>query len=151
MALYRIITPTISVAAATKTTLVQIAVSSSKPVKVKEVKLAASSVTAADLAGLFKLILQTTAGTTPTGTITPALVRQTDPAALCTVAYGPYATEPTDSTMCDDWVASPIGLTLVDPRPLKEEPEFSVSTRFALTLIIAQAETGVYANILIEE
>lgn len=132
--------PTSSVAC----TLIQLAAAATRRLRLTELGVSAVSVTASDVPMLIEVLLETSAGTTPTTTLTPTAVDSAEPAALMTSFAGPYATDPTGSTVYRNFMLSPIGSTFVIQFPLGTEIVVAVSTKLGIRATSPQAEANVH-------
>jgi hypothetical protein len=132
-------------------TLLQLAAGATRRLRMTELGVSAVSVTASDVPMLIEVLLETSAGTTPTTTITPTAVDAAEPAAFFTSFAGPYATDPTGSTVYRNFMLSPIGSTYTIQFPLGTELVLAISTKWGIRATSPQAEANVHAYVQVME
>lgn len=151
MHIYRVDSGDYSSVSAAKT-LIQWVTGSTRRSKCLEFGVSFASVTSTDAPVLIDLIIETSAGTSSSATITA--IDTGDPAAISTALNNFSSTEPTGTTATGSgpWRVTPIGGTFVYQFPQGMEPTVAISTRFALRVTPgAPLSTAIRGYLIMQE
>jgi hypothetical protein len=138
----------VSLVAATAKTLLQLVTPSTRRAQLLQSSASFNSTSATDPSVLIEWLLQTTAGTA--SALTPKLVDQADPPALCT-AQDIFTAEPTASTILSAIRLTPIGGTIVLPERWLAELTLLVSGKYGLRMTSPNNLSNVRAELMYRE